>query len=135
MSKNTNLYATFDSCTNLQELNLGKAETQNVQNFHRAFANCKELVSLQELDASGNNYDTPSYFDSPFYGAESLRHFGGFKNLSKTMNVEQAPLTYQSVLNILNGLAEGVTNKTIYFNQTNVNMLSDEDIAIATNKG
>lgn len=135
LSKNTNLYATFDSCTNLQELNLGKAETQNVQNFHRAFANCKELVSLQELDASGNNYDTPSYFDSPFYGAESLRHFGGFKNLSKTMNVEQAPLTYQSVLNILNGLAEGVTNKTIYFNQTNVNMLSDEDIAIATNKG
>lgn len=44
-------------------------------------------------------------------------------------------LSYESLLNVLNGLADGVSGKTLYLSQECVNMLSDSDIEIATSKG
>jgi hypothetical protein len=65
-----------------------------------------------------------------------LRHFGGFKNLNKSIYVNNCHcLSYESLLNIINGLADGVSGQTLTLTQDLVNLLSDEDIAIATNKG
>ena len=44
-------------------------------------------------------------------------------------------LSYESLLNIINGLADGVSGQTLTLHQDLVNQLSDDDIAIATSKG
>ena len=44
-------------------------------------------------------------------------------------------LSYKSLLNVLNGLADGVSGQTLTLNAVLVNQLSDDDIAIATSKG
>lgn len=44
-------------------------------------------------------------------------------------------LSYESLLNVLNGLADGVSGQTLTLNEVLVNLLTDDDIAIATSKG
>lgn len=100
------------------------------------FYNCKSLQSIPELDFSSNTstYTSSSY--SPFYSCNNLRNFGGLKGINKTIYLDRTYcLSYESLLNVLNGLANGVSGQTLYLHQDLVNQLSDEDIAIATNKG
>lgn len=66
----------------------------------------------------------------------ALRDFGGFIDLDSSISIEQCySLSYESLINILNGLLPVTSSKSIKFDQDNVDMLSDDDIAIATNKG
>jgi hypothetical protein len=65
-----------------------------------------------------------------------LRYFGGFKGLKVNMYLDKCySLSYESLMNVINKLADGVSGKTLYLHQDCVNMLSDDDIAIATSKG
>ena len=78
-----------------------------------------------------------------------ITHFGGAINLGKRWTLSNASgnyafnyvpnLTYESVLNVLNGLYDrasaGMTNITLKLHPNHLAMLSDDDIAIATNKG
>lgn len=110
-------------------------DTPNVTNLSSAFSNCSKLQILSELSAEKLSSDGSSY-GSPLYNCYVLRHFGGFKGLKKNMYCTNAySLSYESLLNIINGLADGVSGKTLYLAQDSVNQLSDDDIAIATNKG
>ena len=78
-----------------------------------------------------------------------LTQIGGFRNLGKASSVSNtntnyfmimAPnLNYQSVLNVLNGLYDrasaGLSVLTLKLHANHRAMLSEDDIAIATNKG
>lgn len=78
-----------------------------------------------------------------------LTHLGGFRNLGKASSVSNtnsnyflnyAPnLTYESVINVLNGLYDrasaGLSVLTLKLHANHLAMLSEDDIAIATNKG
>ena len=78
-----------------------------------------------------------------------LTQIGGFRNLGKASSVSNtngnyfmimAPnLNYQSVLNVLNGLYDrasaGLSVLTLKLHANHLAMLSEDDIAIATNKG
>lgn len=78
-----------------------------------------------------------------------LTEFGGCRNLGKASSVSNtngsyfmnyAPnLNYQSVLNVLNGLYDrasaGLSVLTLKLHANHLAMLSEDDIAIATNKG
>ena len=78
-----------------------------------------------------------------------LTHLGGFRNLGKASSVSgtngnyfmtYAPnLTYESVMNVINLLydraANGLSTLTLKLHTNHMAMLSDDDIAIATNKG
>ena len=87
-----------------------------------------------------------------FFGESSrtyLTDFGGCRNLGKASSVystnsdyfmTKAPnLNYQSVLNVLNGLYDrasaGLSVLTLKLHANHLAMLSEDDIAIATNKG
>lgn len=99
------------------------------------FQNCIALSSIPELDCSSNT-STYSQYNTPLYGCEPLRNFGGFKGINKSMYCNDAYcLSYESLLNIINGLADGVSGQTLTLNRDLVNQLTDDDIAIATNKG
>jgi surface protein len=79
----------------------------------------------------------------------NLTHLGGFRNLGKASSVSNtnttcflyfAPnLTYESVMNVINLLydraANGLSTLTLKLHTNHMAMLSDDDKAIATNKG
>jgi hypothetical protein len=79
----------------------------------------------------------------------SIRYLGGFKNLGMMSSMSNTSGTYfmaglpyiskESVLNVLNGLYDrasaGYSVVTLKLHAKHLAMLSDEEKAIATNKG
>ena len=86
-------------------------------------------------------------YDYLFLGASNLKNISGFNNLGKGFYGYQYVkmnylynLTRESVINIFNGLYDmnqnpNVQTSTIILDSNSKALLSDEDIAIATNKG
>lgn len=123
----------FDSCSNLKRVK--NLNTSKATSLDKLFAYCYYLESVDELDASSVNYSSSTY-NSPVYYCYLLRHFGGLKGIKYSWSANMTySLSYESLQNIINGLADGVSGQTLYLYQDLVNQLSDDDIAIATNKG
>ena len=99
------------------------------------------MESIQLFDC-GNVTNMNSIFDS-FYSYNSLTHLGGFKDLKITIIsgfLEKCPnLTVESLMNVINNVydltANGLSGQSLRFGSTNLNKLSEEQIAIATSKG
>ena len=85
-----------------------------------------------------------------FQYCSNLTDFGGWKNLGMQETVETLSgivtsvrdinnLSYRSLMNIINNLYDrtsaGYSVLAISFGNNNLSKLSDEEIAIATNKG
>ena len=111
-SKVTDMTYMFGSCSNLQtipQLNTSKANTMSAM-----FSLCSSLVSLPALNVQ--NLYMPS-FDG-FFGYNELpklTDLGGFLNLKCSLtnnnNLKRLPnLTYESCINILNGLYDFTGN-------------------------
>lgn len=129
----TSMDSLFQYCNNLRSV--GYFDTSKIKNFNSMFADCLMLRDVPQLNATSNT-NSYSQYNSPLSNCNALRNFGGFKGINKTLYVDKAySLSYESLLNIINGLAEGVSGQTLYLHQDLVNQLSDDDIAIATNKG
>ena len=135
----TNLNSIFQDCGNL--LSIPQLDTSNVTNISYMFQGCIYLRSIPLLDCSKvkSAYDilNPSYYGDQVH----LTYMGGFKNLKVNLDIQKAPnLTVQSLMNVINNLydfrANGEsTTKTLTLGTTNLNKLTDEQKAVATNKG
>ena len=139
-------------------------DTSNVTNMGSMFSNCDKLVTIPQLDTSKvtnmssmfcgcSNLNSIPLLDcgkvtgvSTMFGWEdinTLTDLGGFKNLkiNFTDGLNHLPnLTVQSLMNVINNLydfrANGEsTTKTLTLGTTNLNKLTDEQKAVATNKG
>lgn len=127
-SEVTTMQYTFYN-TDLKKLILG--DTSKVRSLRNAFGFSQILESLNAFDGSSLT-DT----SDAFRYVDMLEDFGGVNNISCNLQFEYCyKLSYQSMLNILNGLAKVTNSRTLKFDQFNVDMLSDDDIAIATSKG
>lgn len=94
------------------------------------FEGCINLESVPEYDMW-----TVTGTTDMFRGCESLKHLGGLPNLRVDLSLEDSPLlTYESIMNVINGLREGFS-KRLKLNAESVAKLTPEDIAIATDKG
>lgn len=125
----------FGGCNNLTELDLSNLDTSNVTNIISMVGNCQNIETLSEIDVIKVTSNQSSY-SGPLYYCVSLRNFGGLKNCKVTYYADTCySLSYESLLNMINGLADGVSGKTLYLTQDCVNQLNDSDIEIATNKG
>ena len=121
-------------------------DTSNVTNMSNAFNNCSSLTSLPALNAQSLNM--PSFQGIFGYGdLPNLTDFGGFINLKNSLtddkNLKKLPnLTYESCINVLNGLydfvAAGETPNNnqgkLKVHQNFLDKVGDE-ISIATSKG
>lgn len=137
----TNISSSFYNCTSLTTI--PQLNTSKVSNASSMFSGCTKLQSLPLLDF-GNVTNISSFFG---YGnITTLTELGGFKNLKINWtgygSLNMLPnLTYESVMNVINNLydfrgnGDTSTTRTIQFNTSSKALLSDEDIAIATNKG
>ena len=98
------------------------------------FSNCTDLISIPLLNLSG-----ATNCEGMFFGCEKLRYLGGFNGLKVDLSLAESPLLARSsLLNVLNNLAdvsELGTNPTLTLAADSYNILTEDKIAIGTNKG
>ena len=131
----TSMYRIFYYCGKLATI--PELNTSNVTNMNYMFYSCGKLATLPELDVSKVT-NMANYFR---LGGGSLTDVGGWKNLKINWNdnyglVLCPNLTYQSCINILNGLADvtELGERTLKVHQNFLTTVGDE-ISIGTNKG
>ena len=140
----TNMREMFQICSKLQTI--PSLDTSKVTEMYSMFASCSNLTSLPALNAQSLN--EPSYYGIFGYNElPNLINFGGFLNLKYSLtndnNLKKLPnLTYESCINILNGLYDFTGNgETPGSNQgqlkVHANFLTTvgDEISIGTNKG
>ena len=142
----TNMNYMFGSCTNLTTI--PQLDTSNVTNMNYMFGNCPNLTTIPQL-----NGEKLTSVAGTFGNCRSLENFNGIINLGQAYLTTQSAnysnykldlsystlLTEQSIINILNNLYDiatlGVKSQQLILGSTNLAKLTEEEIAIATNKG
>lgn len=121
--------------------------TSEVVNMSYMFSRFSALEELQEIDCSSANNIT-----AILATCSSLYKFGGFRDLGKAyltsassnntnyiLNMVNTVLDHDSLMNVINKIYDikslGVASQTIRLSAAEVNLLSDEEKAIATSKG
>lgn len=139
-----NMQEMFQVCSNLQTI--PSLDTSKVTKMYNMFHQCSSLVSIPALNAQSLNM--PSYFGIFGYSdLPKLTDFGGFLNLKQSLTSDYSfkrlpNLTYQSCINVLNGLydfvAAGETPNSeqgqLKVHQNFLDKVGDE-ISIGTAKG
>lgn len=105
-SKVTNMYWLFAGNHYLQKLSLN-FDVSKVVNMENIFVSCKELTTVT----------------------------GVFEGTKVDLDLHYSPLTNESAMVFINGLANVGETKTIKFKSSTYNTLTPEQIAIATSKG
>ena len=137
----TSMRSMFHNCVNLKLVDY-KYDTSKVTNMWQMFMNCENLEAIKVVfDCSkvNNVYQM-------FYGCTKLYNVYGFMNLGQSEEFYDAgfisdcnSLSKYSVRNIFNNLYDrasaGYSVVTIYLHPDVYAKLTDDDIAIATNKG
>ena len=139
-SQVTNMNSMFFNCSSLTNLDLSNFGTSQVTRMGLMFQSCPSLTSL---DLS--NFDTSQVtnMDSMFFNCPSLTSLTigpnwASNNSIYSFDLSSCPLTKESVLDVLNKLADrtATTNKpTLKLKSTVKALLSDDEIKIATDKG
>lgn len=140
----TNMSYMFRNCSDLQTI--PQLNTSNVTNMSHMFfmeVTLNSLSSLPKLDCQKVNA-MDHYFSGTKDGMSTLTDVGGWENLKCNWDDEYGlatcpNLTYQSCINILNGLYDFVGNgstetRTLKVHQNFLDKVGNE-ISIGTNKG
>ena len=144
-SKVTDMNGTFQACESITTI--PQLDTSNVTTMGSAFRDCTLLTTIPQLDASKV---TSVYYI--FNNSSSLITLGGLKDLGKAYLTTQSAnyynykldlynnkLTHDSLMNVINNLYDiasiGVQPQQLKLGNTNKAKLTEDEIAIATNKG
>ena len=150
----TNMGSMFYSCESLTSI--PQLDTSNVTDMESMFAYCSSLASIPQLNTSNVtnmgsmfyecaflksiprlNTSNVTNMGSMFYQCIALTEFGGLTNLKVNLDLSSCyELTHDSLMNVINEAADVTADpKTLTLGTTNLNKLTDEEKAIATNKG
>ena len=142
----TNMSSMFYNCTNLTTI--PQIDTSKVTNMNYMFGACYNLTTIPQL-----NGEKLTSVAGTFGNCKSLENFNGIINLGQAYLTTQSAnysnyklnlsactnLTYDSLMNIINSLYDiatlGVKSQQLILGDTNLAKLTEEEIAIATNKG
>ena len=133
LSKGTYFEKTWAECNKLTSL--PALDVHNGTNFSYAWYYCDALVSIGQLDlSSGTNFNGTWVF------CQKLTTLSGFGAIKESIWLNESPkLTVDSIMNVITQAADlnelGITGKTMKFGSTNLAKLTDEQKAVATNKG
>ena len=127
-SKVTNMNNFVENCTNL--LTIPLLDTSKATSMGRMFANCTNLTTVPALDVSN-----AENLSKMFYNCTNLKSIlmTGMKTgftISDSTKFERTDL-----VTILNNLATVIITRTLTMGATNLDKSTEEDKAIATNKG
>lgn len=107
----TNISGCFRNCEKLTEVNLAALRTESIANTSNAFENCNALTNI-------------IFEDNCFSNAKLTQ-----------LNFTGAPLSHDCAVDIFNKLATRTNSPTLTLSATTKGYLTDDEIAIATNKG
>lgn len=123
----------FSRCTALSMLDLSSFNTGKVENMSFMFDRC---TTLKYLNLSGFDLNKVTTINSMFDQCSALKTvIGPISGIKVALNLQYCPLTIDSVMVFINGLAEVASTETITFSMTTYKQLTEEQIAIATSKG
>lgn len=143
----------FYMCTNITTI--PQIDTSSAINMSRMFQGCKRLTTIPQIDTSSVEYmgsmfqncssltsipliDASSLMEVSlmFRACSSLTDLGGFAGLHAGIDLSHCPLTHDSIMNVINNAAD-VTEypATLKLGSTNLAKITEEEIAVATNKG
>ena len=155
----TNMDYMFGSCSGLTSLDVSNFNTSNVTNMGDMFSYCSKLTSL---DVSNFNTSNVTYMSSMFRFCSALTSLnlsgwnlskvtnmgymfedcnklttitGPITGISTSIDLKNSPLTHDSAMVFINGLAKVTSAKTITFKKSTYDSLTPEQIAVATSKG
>lgn len=127
-SKVTNMNSMFSGCINL--INVPLFDTSNVTRISNMFYECSKLTSIPAFDISKV---TESYYTFDRCTKLETIHM---KNIGTNLNISASTLfTREALLEIIGNLKTVTETKTLTMGATNLAKLTEEDKAIATNKG
>ena len=137
-SSATSMNYMFQNCSNLQSV--PQLDTSSVTSMNNMLDGCSKLKAIPLLDAGSITSTTTPFGFGSF---SNLTDLGGFKNLKVSWSsnfLDRAPkATVESLMNVINNLydltANGLSGQTVKFGKTNLEKLTDEQKAVATNKG
>lgn len=151
-----NMTAMFSGCINLLQVPL--LNTANVVHFDEMFYNCTSLTTIPQFDTS-NLYSAQLMFGgcsklvkiplldftkaeqlrSMLLGCSELTDLKGFTNLAVNLDLSSSrKLTADSIMSVINeakDLSETGGTATLTLGSTNIEKLTEEQIAIASFKG
>ena len=120
--------AMFNSCRALTAIPL--LDTSNVTNMYEMFLSCSSLTTIPALNA-----DKVTNMSSMFYGCSNLKSIL-MTNIGADLDIHYSTKFERSdLLVILNNLKTVTSSKTLTMGADNLAKLTEEDKAIATNKG
>ena len=134
----TSMYYMFNGCSSLQSI--PQLDTSKVTDIGSMFGSCDSLTSIPLLDTGSiTSISAPFSYTS----STDLTDLGGFKNLKVSWSsnfLDRVPnATVESLMNVINYAydltANGLSGQTLRFGTTNLNKLTEDQIAIATAKG
>ena len=127
-SKMTSTQSMFTSCGLLKDV--PEYNTRNVTTMYNMFSYCRNLTSIPAFDVS-NVTEMRFMFDS-CSGLETIH----MKNIGANLDIHYSTnLTREALLEIIGNLKTVTSTKTLTMGATNLAKLTEEDKAIATNKG
>ena len=127
-SKVTSMSHMFSNCSSLTSVPL--FDTRKVDSMGYMFYGCSSLTSIPSLDTSN-----VINMDSMFYDCSSLETIHMI-NIGANLKISSSTrFTREALLEIIGNLKTVTTTKTLTMGATNLAKLTDEDKAIATNKG
>ena len=128
-SKVTNMYSMFSSCSKLTTV--PQFDTSNVTNMDYMFQDCPNLTTVPKFDTS-----KVTNMNSMFNYCRNLESIHMI-NINANLDIHHSTkFTREALLEILGNLkAQTSGTKTLTMGSTNIAKLTDEDKAIATNKG
>jgi surface protein len=145
VSKVTKMNNLFSYCTNLTSIDISNWDTSKVTAMSSLYDNCNKLTTLSAIDCSSisaNSYPTCGYSAN-----NTVTTLGGFINMKSNWDnnygLKLLPnLTYESCINILNGLYDFTGNNQtptstqgkLKVHQNFLDLVGDK-ISIGTNKG
>jgi surface protein len=146
-SELTNIRYMFSYCSQLQSLDVSNWDTSNVTGMNNTFDNC---LLLQTLDVSSWNASNITSASNPFYRCIALQslignrtiddvlanNIGALNGLKIGLDLSYTILDRASLRAVINGLSNltGQTTQTLRLGGALIAKITEEDIAIATNK-
>lgn len=130
--KGTDRFAFFRGCRSIQTLQ--NVDFTGVTNIKECFS-CEYsnggLVSLQTIPAAAL-----TNAENVLYGQSRLVDFGGFTDIAVSFDLSDCTsLSHDSLLAVLDGLADVTDAKTLILGTRNLSKLTEEEIQTAVDKG
>lgn len=149
VGKAKNIVQTFQNCYLLKKIILLNTDKATFNSLNGTFYDCQKVTEISAIYCN-----EVTRFSSAFINCYELTNFGGlinagmaysttasenYSNYTINFNIYNSPLTHDSLMNIINGLydikTKGVNPQQLILGSTNLAKLTEDEIAIATNKG